>query len=97
MKDNDTRILCYCCRKDVSLKSSACHRSHNIPRSFGGDWSINNIYLCCATCNADMEDHYTVLEYKVLLFIRELQDMKRTAEELRGKKTETEKSMAAPA
>ncbi|ETL90117.1 hypothetical protein L917_11069 [Phytophthora nicotianae] len=75
MKGGDTRIRCYCCHADVSLKSSACHRSHNIPRSAGGDWSADNVYLCCATCNADMADRFTVLEYKVELFIRELRAM----------------------
>jgi hypothetical protein len=56
MKGANMHIQCYCCRKDVSLKSSACQRSHNIPRSSGGDCSADNIYLCCATCNADMEN-----------------------------------------
>jgi hypothetical protein len=82
MKGAATRIRCYCCRKDISLKSSACQRSHNIPRSTGGDCSVDNVYLCCATCNADMENRYTVLEYKALLFIQELEQTRHRTEEL---------------
>jgi 5-methylcytosine-specific restriction endonuclease McrA len=67
---NKMFIRCYCCLSELELKSSACHRAHNIPKSNGGDWSKDNIYLTCATCNQDMGDEKTVLEYKTELFIK---------------------------
>ncbi len=57
-------VHCYVCNKKVAIESKACHRSHNIPQSDNGDWSFENIFLCCATCNSDMSDAYTVMEYK---------------------------------
>ncbi len=65
-----TVINCYCCDKELDLHSSACHRAHNIPRSKGGDWSFDNIYLTCANCNEDMRDVLHVIDYKTELFAR---------------------------
>lgn len=50
-KTNKINIHCYCCSNIVDLNSSGCH---NIPKKIDGDWSYDNIYLCCATCNHDM-------------------------------------------
>ncbi len=67
---NDGRIVvnCFCCDKEIDLNSSACHRSHDIAQSKGGDWSDDNIYLCCANCNQDMGDELTVIEYAAHMF-----------------------------
>ncbi len=73
---NDGRIIvkCYCCQKDMDINSSACHRSHDIAQTKGGDWSNDNIYLCCASCNHDMGDELTVIEYTARLFNNEFPD-----------------------
>ena len=70
LKDNEFSIECYCCSNKINLNDSGCHRSHNIPQSSSGDWSKDNIYLCCATCNSSMSDQLTVEEYKVNLFVK---------------------------
>lgn len=62
-------IDCYCCGKHMRLNSSEVHRCHNIPKSKGGDWSKNNVYLCCAGCNQDMGNEKSVLEYKIDLYV----------------------------
>ncbi len=67
---NEFSIECYCCSNKINLNDSGCHRSHNIPQSSSGDWSKDNIYLCCATCNSSMSDQLTVEEYKVNLFVK---------------------------
>ena len=53
----------------IRLDASETHRCHNIPNSKGGDWSKDNVYLCCATCNQTMGDAKTVLEFKVDLYV----------------------------
>ncbi len=68
--DGEIMITCYTCGKLVPMKSSACHRMHVIPKSKGGDCSINNIVLGCATCNQDTGNKYTALEYKVHLYAK---------------------------
>jgi 5-methylcytosine-specific restriction endonuclease McrA len=73
---NDGRIIvkCFCCQQEMDLNSSSCHRSHDIAQSKGGDWSDDNIYLCCASCNHDMGDDLTVIEYTARLFNRDILD-----------------------
>ena len=68
--DNKIMINCYCCDDEYPLDSPAIHRSHNIPKSRGGDWSKENIYLCCSSCNQDMGNEITVLDYKLDLYLR---------------------------
>jgi hypothetical protein len=66
-------VSCACCSAEMDLQSSACHRGHDIPRSDGGDWSIDNVYLVCASCNTDMSDRLSVAEYKVELYVGMIQ------------------------
>ncbi len=68
-------VECYCCRQTMNLKSGGCHRSHDIPQSEGGDWSKDNIYLCCATCNQTMGNSLTVHEYKATLYAKLVYDL----------------------
>jgi len=65
-----TVISCYCCDQELDLHSSACHRAHDTPQSKGGDWSFQNIYLTCATCNQDMGDEIHVIEYKTQIYAK---------------------------
>jgi hypothetical protein len=67
-------ISCACCGLELDLQSSGCHRAHDIPQSDGGDWSIDNVYLTCASCNATMSDHMSVVEYKVELYVKVLEN-----------------------
>ena len=63
-------IQCSCCHTAIDIESAGCHRAHDIPRADGGDWSQENVYLTCATCNATMSDQLSVLEYKVELYAK---------------------------
>ncbi len=63
-------IDCYCCGNPLRLRSSAAHRCHNIPKSNGGDWSKENVYLCCSSCNQDMSNAMSVVEYKIELYVK---------------------------
>ncbi len=74
IKYDDGRIIinCYCCDKEIELNSSSCHRCHDIPQSKGGDWSTDNIFLCCSDCNNDMTDELTVIEYTANLFDKKI-------------------------
>jgi hypothetical protein len=74
MEGDRMKIKCYCCQKEIFLDSSACHRSHDIPRSDGGDCSKDNIYLCCSTCNHDMSDELSVIEYKTQIYAMIISD-----------------------
>lgn len=67
-------IECYCCSNKIDLKSAGCHRAHDIPKADGGDWSKDNIYLTCSTCNQDMGDQLSVIEYKTQLYVKLTQD-----------------------
>ena len=69
-QDGKVLIQCACCHSKIDLQSSGCHRAHDIPQSDGGDWSIANVYLTCASCNASMSDQLSVLEYKVELYVK---------------------------
>lgn len=68
LNSNGVYIHCYTCNSKIELNSKACHRSHNVPQDHGGDWSFDNIYLCCANCNMDMSSNHTVMEYKANLY-----------------------------
>ena len=70
MDDGSWTLKCYCCDNNLNLNDDGTHRCHNIPQSSGCDWSIDNIYLCCATCNLNMSNTSTVDEYKVGLFVK---------------------------
>ena len=70
IKNNEVVINCYCCDAEYPLDSSAIHRCHNVPDSKGGDWSRSNIFLCCASCNQHMGDKTTVMEFKIGLYAR---------------------------
>ena len=72
--DNDIWIKCSCCKNSIKLDEDGCHRGHNIPASDGGDWSKDNIYLICATCNLNMSDKMTIDDYKVSLYIEKLEN-----------------------
>jgi len=61
-------INCYTCNDRFELNSSAFHKCHNVPESKGGDWSKDNVYLCCASCNQKMGNSLSVLEFKVELY-----------------------------
>jgi 5-methylcytosine-specific restriction endonuclease McrA len=61
--DGEMYIRCYVCSSECKMSSSGVHRSHNLPKSRNGSWSKNNIYLCCATCNQDMNNTNTIEEY----------------------------------
>ena len=64
----DTFLLkCYCCLKPININDNECHRSHDIPESRGGNWSKDNIYLCCSKCNSKMGNNFGVHEYRQLL------------------------------
>jgi 5-methylcytosine-specific restriction endonuclease McrA len=69
-QDGKVLINCACCHSKIDLQSSGCHRAHDIPQSDGGDWSVDNVYLTCASCNATMSDQLSVLEYKVDLYVK---------------------------
>jgi 5-methylcytosine-specific restriction endonuclease McrA len=69
-QDGKVLIQCTCCHSKIDLQSSGCHRAHDIPQSDGGDWSTDNVYLTCASCNATMSDQLSVLEYKVELYVK---------------------------
>jgi len=69
-QDGKVLIQCACCHSKIDLQSSGCHRAHDIPQSDGGDWSTDNVYLTCASCNATMSDQLSVLEYKVELYVK---------------------------
>jgi 5-methylcytosine-specific restriction endonuclease McrA len=68
-------IKCFCCRDVIDMNNAGCHRSHDIPRSDGGDASRDNIYLCCATCNQAMGDCMSVIDYKTELYVKALDAM----------------------
>ncbi len=68
--DQNMNIKCYCCRSNIELASAACHCSHDIPQCDGGDWSQENVFLCCATCNQDMADALSVEDYMTELYIK---------------------------
>jgi hypothetical protein len=68
-------IKCFCCRDVIDMTNAGCHRSHDIPRSDGGDASRDNIYLCCATCNQAMGDCMSVIDYKTELYVKALDAM----------------------
>jgi hypothetical protein len=67
--DDGIQIKCYCCQAYVKMNKAGCHRAHDIPRSDGGDCSIANIYLTCATCNQAMGDSMSVIDYKTELYV----------------------------
>ena len=70
--NNEIQIKCACCSEYVALNDGACHRGHNIPKSDGGDWSKENIYLICANCNLSMSDSLSIDEFKVKLYAEKL-------------------------
>ena len=72
-EDGKMLIECSCCHLEVDLRSTGCHRAHDIPKADGGDWSPDNIYLTCATCNATMSNHLSVLDYKVELYVNAIE------------------------
>ncbi len=73
-QDGKVLVLCTCCHLELDLQSSGCHRAHDIPRADGGDWSTDNVYLTCATCNATMSSQLSVMEFKVDLYVKVLGD-----------------------
>lgn len=73
-QDGKVLIECACCHSKIDLQSSGCHRAHDIPQSDGGDWSVGNVYLTCASCNATMGDNLSVFEYKVDLYVKVLDE-----------------------
>ena len=72
-QDGKLFIQCACCHLEIDLQSSGCHRAHDIPKADGGDWSADNVYLTCATCNSTMSDHMSVLDFKVDLYVKILE------------------------
>ncbi len=75
MREIDTNnveiIRCYVCACPLGIDSKATHRSHNVPKSDGGSWSIDNVRLCCANCNQDMGDSMTIEEYSLRYMVIE--------------------------
>ncbi len=62
----DGTLQCFTCVTRIQLTSNDCHRSHDIPKSRGGGWEKENIYLCCNKCNNAMSNKFGVNEYKIL-------------------------------
>jgi 5-methylcytosine-specific restriction endonuclease McrA len=62
-------IDCYCCSNEIELESSGCHRAHDISQADGGDWSNENVFLTCSSCNHDMEQ-LRVVEYKTQIYAK---------------------------
>jgi len=71
---NDIIVKCSCCKISININEDGCHRGHNIPASDGGDWSKDNIYLICATCNLNMSDKMSIDDYKVKLYVEKLEE-----------------------
>ncbi len=70
-------IKCGCCRKQINIKDNECHRCHDVPRSQGGDCSVDNIFLCCSGCNLNMGDEMSVEDYITVLYIKAKQAMQK--------------------
>jgi len=62
-------IDCYCCANEIELESSGCHRAHDISQAEGGDWSNENVFLTCSSCNHDMEQ-LRVVDYKTQIYAK---------------------------
>jgi len=81
--ENDKlHINCYTCDKSFEMESSAIHRCHNIPKSKGGDWHRDNVYLCCANCNLQMGNAMSVSEYKISIYTKISEEKNTTKVEL---------------
>ncbi len=84
--DNDDEVIikCYTCGSKINLNSKMCERLHDLPKSNGGSFSIENIKLGCSNCNRNMSNNFNILEYKVKLIIDEVKN------ELQNKINDTE-------
>ena len=58
------------------MNNAGCHRAHDIPKSGGGDHSKQNIYLTCSNCSQTMGDDLSVYEYKTVLYVKVLENIK---------------------
>lgn len=67
-KGTKRMVVCACCRKHIEMETAACHRAHDIPKSDGGSYSKENIYLTCADCNLAMGDVMSVVDYQSVLY-----------------------------
>lgn len=57
--DDIPYIKCYCCTNIFELYSDKIFIIQNIPLYKGGDWSKNNVYLCCKDCCTNMTNNNT--------------------------------------
>ncbi len=62
-KANDLSVACYVCSAKTLLSDASVHRCHNVPKSAGGSWEQNNIYIACSNCNQSMGDASTIEEF----------------------------------
>lgn len=51
--DGKHYIHCFCC--DTKLNINSSERSHIVAESHGGTFNVDNICLCCRTCNSEMK------------------------------------------